>query len=684
MAKHTLNIEGSADFSSVIKGVKDLQSTLSGAFGKNGFKVLDEDSIDFLKVQTQSALSQMVKQIQTLRKEAGELDKLMKNSVGDERQQASLQKDRLAYTSRILQAETALNKLRTSENIITTGRPDAGPMNNPNPIKGGRSAPMAVATEAVSDGLFKMAAGFLTVGTAIGLLESAFGRASEAFNTYSQSVPDLLNLSARGITAIKGGPGMGAANELGFGQQDVFRTQGEAGSAFGRGRNAQGEQNRVINLLTAARGLGVEPGQLTNAGNQLRQVGGTEMANKQMGIIIEKAFTAGLDKTQVPHYLEAATSLLANLNQTGLANSSKLLDVMTDLTAKGNMSPEQASRNIQSINSAVAHSQGEQNAFFQAAAMRAGLGGGTLLGTQFAVRQGLQGVDINALRKQVGGSKEGMQGLQAIEQMGLNKSSFTQDFAKSILGEYHRRIATGTPQGAAAGLGFIGQNFGVQTAGEATRVLAILDKISTGTATAKDTKKLSDLQKDPETKWRDDVLGRLDKVALSTAQTAARSQAAKFEFGEAAAGLFNALTNALTKLDQTLTTFFTQGPLKGAENLAAAIPGAKEAAAGISSLANPLIDAVMPAVGPAIESVSNLLSGNPATAGATKSVSDFLNPVTAKPAAAAATMGAASQQKSMDSNHMEHMVNEQRKTNQILERSLGRPGAPKVSRDTLK
>lgn len=699
MANHKIKIEGSADFSSITKSVSELQSTISSIFGKNGVKVLDESSVDFLKGQTNSALTQMTKQLQKLRIEAAALDKLMKSAGGDEKRQADIARTRLDTVKKLAEAEKNIHSLKQTENVLNVGndnvvRPSFGGAAGRAASQVGSNLPgvreaigvgeagLGAGKAAASQGMGAPAIAALGgLAVAAAMASVAIGRASEAFDTFKESVPDLLALSAKGIAPLRGAGAENIANQLGFNQQDIFKTQMEAGGAFGRANRPGGDTARVMNLLTAGRGLGMEPGQLTKAGEQLRQVGGTDSAQKQLGIIIEKAFTSGIDKTQVPHYLEAATGLLTNLNQTGMMNSSKLLNAMTTLTAKNALSPEQASKNIESINSAVAHSQGEQNAFFQSSAMRAGLGGGTILGTQFAVRQGLQGVDLEALQKQVGGSKEGQTGIDAIKRMGLDKASFTQDFAKGILTDFHKRIDTSTPTGAQAGLGFIGQTFGVQTAGEATRVLAILDKIAAGTATPKDAAKLADLQKDPETKWRDDVLGKLDRVALATAQTAARSAQAKFDFGEASAKLFNTLTDALTKLDQTLTGFITKG-IGATLNQAVEGTSVGKGIDAAESVAFPIASAVGNALDSAGDFMTDIM-GSPGNAAAGASVAAMTGKV--NNASNSPTQPSTGPAKPPEPTHLESMILEQKKTNHILEKGLLKPaGAPKIKRDSLK
>lgn len=581
MANHSIKIKGVADFSAISKEVDDLHKTIDDAFGKKGMQVLDKTSVSFLKKETENAFNKMSNQLKKLKTEAKELEKALSTIGKDDKKSEELSKKRLANLQMTVAAEKSLAQLRKSEN-----RMEGGPDDNviPFPKSKGSFAGMAgkqltggalgvahdlpglsqaatVGESAYSAGSAASAAGLgaaaiaglAVLGAAAAGAAIAISRMAAGFETYKQSIPTLLTLSGQGITPAKDNRSLSGAAQLGYGPQEVFETQKQLSSAFGKAPDQRSDSNRILNTMTASRDLGISPGQVSGAGESLRQLGGTEMAQKQVGMILEKAITSGMDKSQSSAFLSAAVGLLSELNQSGVTNSSQLLGVMSGLVSKNGMSPEMAAKSIGGLSSAVSGSSGESNAFFQSAAARGGLGGGTLMGTQFAVRQGLAGVDMGALQKQVGDTKSGQMGIQSISEMGLGTKDFSQRFASSIMDEIHSRFDTQTKEGRQAALGFTGQMFGAKTAPEAAKTLSILEKIANGGDMNTDEKKLlEDLNKDPDAAWREKTLGKLDAIALSTAATAAFADKAKFELGEASATLFNDMTAALTKLDVTL------------------------------------------------------------------------------------------------------------------------------------
>lgn len=589
MAQHKIKIEGVADFSKITKEVDGLTKTIQKSIGKEGFKIIDEKALGHVKKETQAVFSKLTDQVKRLKKEAQELDKIFAASTNTQKKQEEIGKRRLEVAKQLIGAERQMFSLRRSQQILDNGFNPPEPDNKgkfgslakrqigggirgvANQLPGvseaygvgeaGISAGKSAATMGMGAGAI---AGIAALGVAAAAAAVVITRAAAGFETFKQAIPNLLTLSGMGLQAMRSGSAVDTGQSLGFDKMQVMDFQKQAGASFGR-TGAKGENNRLSNIMLAGRGLGMDPSAIMGAGNSLRAVGGVETAQKQIGQILEKAFTSGMDKTQASAYLASATELLTELNQTGAANTDKLLSTFASMVGKGNMSPEMAARTMGGINSAITGSSGENNAFFQGAAARAGLGGGSLLGTQFAVRQGLTGVDMGALQKQVGDTRAGAMGIQAIQEMGLNDKNYTKKFAQSILSEFtERRIDTGSKEGRAAALGLVGQTFGVKDAASAARILGVLEKIATTTGDSSETDKklLSDLTKNPEEAWREKVLGGLDRMALATESVQAFAKNQQFDLGEQVAPYFNKLTEALGHLDATIAGTMG-GPTKG-------------------------------------------------------------------------------------------------------------------------
>lgn len=583
---HKLRIEGVADFSSISKEAQSLSKQLKQTFGEDGLKIFDEDSLSFLKQEGERVVGRVKDQLSKLRKEAQDLDKAIKASTGDQKKQEELAKKRLDNVRKTVAAENQLRKLEKDRKAIYSGVPNnviPFPTKTSKTSKGGSfsglagktvkhgamdvasqlpaigeaaqvgqaatSAASAAATAGLGAGAI-MALGALAAAAATAAL--AISRMAAGFEVFKKAIPNLLALTGMETRPITDRRTIGQAGRLGFGQLEVLETQKQMEQALGRAKSPRGDRNRLLNILTAARDTGMGPGQIVGGANQLRTVGGTEVAQKQIAMIMEKAITSGMDKTQASNFLASAVSLLTDINQNGTANTTALLGVMSDLTAKGQMSPEQIAKSLGGINQAISGSTGENNAFFQQAYARAGLGGGSILGTRMAIQQGLVGTDMGALQKQVGGSKHGQMALQAIQEMGLGDKNFSQKAAQGILGQIDAMFKTGGRAGREAATGFVGQVFGAKSAPEVAKVLTILDKIAKGTADKNDKKILQDLAKDPAENWREQVIGKLDPIALNTSRTAAALEKGQFELGKTSAQYINQLNSYLLGLDNTI------------------------------------------------------------------------------------------------------------------------------------
>lgn len=653
LAKHNIQIHGSADFSSITKEVKQLQASINQAFGKDGVSIVDENSLKFLQSEATAAIQKMGKELGKLKQEAQSLDDNLRKAVGNDKKSEELAKRRLDNVRKISVLEKNIANLKKTEleplqeksladfrNLANAKNEDRKkdedirrrgkviPMHRPTSLgmagntlsKGlvqatnalpGANIASNIGGSAITTAKTATSAG-MGLGTTLalsGLAAAAGGavvaiqRMSAAAEIYRQTIPQLLNLTGMGAKPITDATTKGRAAQLGFGQDpaELLRIQENINRSFGKAENPKGDQSRLLNILTASRDLAVNPEQMTTAGNQLRAQGGTQTAQKQLTSILDKAITSGMDKSQASSYLAAATGLLSELNDTGVANSERLLAVMADFTANNRMSPEMAARSIKNIQEAVAGSQGENNAFFQTAAVRGGLGGNTLLGTQFAVRQGLQGVDMGSLEKQIGDTAQGKEALKAIQAMGLGKKGFTQDFAKSILSTLESKTGGNT----LAKLGATSQLFGARSAPEAAKTLAILEKMSKGTELSKDDKKiLENLGKDPAESWRGQVLEKLDSSARSTAESLANLTNAQLDLGKESQEIFNKLVDTLTALDRTL---------------AKSLGTAQEMPSAMSEMAdyfkeNPM-DALKDAVSSIGESIKSIFIDFPATVG---------------------------------------------------------------------
>lgn len=767
MANHQIKVKGIADFSAITNEVNALQKTVSQAFGKTGEKILDEDSVNALHHTAEEAFVKMNKELQKLRKESKELSKEMKKTAGDEKKSEELSRKRAENIRKIIVAEKVLKDLRKTEKNIYTGSSDQAikvfsldekrkekqekdkakqELVNEKMDKKkkevftgtatgglkGIASELPAVSQAMSVGEAGLSAGkaassagmgigavagLAALGVAAALAAVAVSRMAAGFEAFKEILPDVVRLAGMGVTPIhgRGNRAVQMGESFGYNEPEMLKMQEGASRAFG-GTTQRGGENRLMNMMGMSRMLGLGSTEITGGGDQLRKVGGTEMAQKQMGLILEKAITSGMDKTQASAYLSSAVEMLSSINQSGTSNTNQLLSVMTDLVSSKRMSPEQAARSISGINNAIAGSSGESNAFFQMAAARQGLGGGTLLGSQFAVRQGLTGVNMGDLQNQVGGTESGKMGMKAIQEMGLGDEGFTEKFAGSILKEVSTRFNQNSKEGRAATLGFVGQMFGTKTAPEATKTLALLERISKPHASDADKKMLSELSKDPAERWRDQVLDELKsvdtnsgliKTALETMRTEAGAKDQQIQLGEAIAPVFNTLKDTMTHLDATLTGLTT----------ALEHSTLKDMASGLESLVESLMSALEKGIGGLVSKMltpSFWLSSDSASGGVNQPVPPKMDPndkaaaykyfgmtppaeddaksfatsPMGVPTKTANSMGLVEHKSTtpppVHNVDLGEMVSEQKKTNTLLEKSMRPGGAPRAGRESSR
>jgi hypothetical protein len=234
-------------------------------------------------------------------------------------------------------------------------------------------------------------------------------RGMKGMQTFQSGIPDRLKLMGRGFTDMNLSDPDRAAS-LGIDSLEMRSRRFSAESAFGRGG---AKQSDILKSAAFERNFGLEGNTLTNIGGSLRQTMGGTKANDAVMKMQASILASGIEDALGP-YLETATSLLGSINEQGALNSSEILGVLSELSKNGKDVPEQVAKSFSDMQSAVTGSSGDANAFFQRAFANAGIGGGTIGGTQAAISSGgLFGVDIDNLSgmdSKMKGKLKGMMG----------------------------------------------------------------------------------------------------------------------------------------------------------------------------------------------------------------------------------------------------------------------------------
>ena len=176
----------------------------------------------------------------------------------------------------------------------------------------------------------------------------------------------MITRTAIGLGDLSGRERENAMN-LGFSADETIQTQLDVARAFGTNRSDREQQNLLMNTQMAGRALGVEPGQIAGMGNQLRATVGTQESSSAMAQMLSKAISSGMDKSQATHFLQATAGTIQEINKNGMLSNDALIGAMAELSRDGSMAPEQASRTLMGMQSAITGSSGEANAFFQMA-----------------------------------------------------------------------------------------------------------------------------------------------------------------------------------------------------------------------------------------------------------------------------------------------------------------------------
>lgn len=187
-----------------------------------------------------------------------------------------------------------------------------------------------------------------------------------------------------------------ALARVGLTEQDMIQRRAEATAILGREGTSNEAEMRKAGF---ERAFGLQEGTMTGIAAQLRGSMGGAGANEAQLKLQASVFAAGIEDALGP-YLESATQLLSSINESGMSNTDEMINLLAQLTKDGQRTPEMLSRAFAGIDNAVKGATGDQSAFLQTAFARAGIGGGSIGGTKFAMESGgIMGLDKAQLAK---------------------------------------------------------------------------------------------------------------------------------------------------------------------------------------------------------------------------------------------------------------------------------------------
>lgn len=234
--------------------------------------------------------------------------------------------------------------------------------------------------------------GMLAGGAAIGAGAYGVSRLATGYGKYTEGIDSRIKLMGRGAddTNMSGENRKGFSN-VGMNEQAVREARLQSMDIFGKEGS---DQKSVLGRAQFATNYGVDLSTLQGAGAGMQAQVGTKGASRDI-MKLQASLQASEIKDAIGPYLETSASLLADIRQNGQINSGEVLGLISQMSKLGN-SPQRAAQQISGFNNAVQNSSGETNAFMQMAFNKAGIGGGTMGGTQAAIRSsGIFGLNLN-------------------------------------------------------------------------------------------------------------------------------------------------------------------------------------------------------------------------------------------------------------------------------------------------
>lgn len=360
----------SADTTPVKKSLLDLSKTVKG-IGNSKVKVFSEGEKRFIRTE-------LNKEIKAMKTKMTENKQVISEMIKEHRKLKKGTEEELKMHEKIVKAMKTQSKLAKEHGKLTGMKGAKG---------GGGGIGMGGTLMRGLGGL--AAGGLLLAGGAV------LGRGIQAQSQYRRGVGDRVRLQGLGVNDETSLSPTQLAN-AGLTEQEFNRRRMESIATLGR--DGTSEQS-ILQQARMERAMGLEGGTFTNIATSLRAnfggAGGDDAQMKLQASIL----SSGMEDALGP-YLDAATSLLNEINENGMTQTDELVNMMGQLAKDGNRTPEQIAKIFSNVDQAIKGSSGESNAFMQAAFAQGGIGNGTIGGTRLAISSGgIFGLSQDALAK---------------------------------------------------------------------------------------------------------------------------------------------------------------------------------------------------------------------------------------------------------------------------------------------
>lgn len=463
----------------------DLNKSLKDIKGSK-ITLFNESDKKFLKTEMKKELLLMKSR---LKDNAAEITKMVvqqKHMIKGSKEELDLRKQIIdSYKTQAKLSKEMGDLQKTQKNLPGTG----GPMD----FLGGRMG-----------GIMGKIGGAIGLG-ALATAAMALTKSVQATHQYVSGVGNRVKLKGLGV----GDENFGSAQQLarvGLSEQEMIQRRIEATSVLGRGGTSNAMEMRKAGF---ERAFGLQGGTMTGVAGQLRgQAGGAAASDVQMKL--QASILASGIEDAIGPYLQTATKLLTDINEDGNQNTTQVIGLLSQLTKDGQRTPEAIGKMFSTINGAVKGASGESSAFLQTAFARAGIGGGTLGGTKFAMESGgIMGLNKEELSKRgynpqllANMEKSGM-----FSGMGQRSGAILEQFKRSGGLKAGQKIGDVTGTSQMIGLNRLANNVFGTKGNQGFETLQMLEKVQNKQMSQKSfDEKLKKMQEEtPETKRLDDI-----------------------------------------------------------------------------------------------------------------------------------------------------------------------------------
>ncbi len=367
----------SADTSAVKKSILDISKSMKDLKGSK-VQVFSNEDKKFLKTEMKKEIALMKSKLKENRDEITKM-------VEEQKKLAEGSKEELEQRKKILEAYKHQAKLAKQLGQTQKASKSGGTVDQ----SGGGGGVSGILGSLMN--FARLIPGLAAVAT----IGYAVSKGMKANDQYKGGASNRNRLKGLGV----GEDSFGSAGELarvGLTEQDMIQRRIDATATLGRSGTSNETEMRKASF---ERSFGLEGGTMTGIAGQLRGSMGGEGATDAQMKLQASVLAAGIEDAVGP-YLESATQLLTEINENGTTQTAEITGLLAQLTKDGERTPEMLAKTFASINDSVKGATGEQSAFLQTAFARAGIGGGTIGGTKFAMSSGgIMGQDRASLEK---------------------------------------------------------------------------------------------------------------------------------------------------------------------------------------------------------------------------------------------------------------------------------------------